>query len=247
MEELSVLPGTWQIPRSLRRRVGERPGRQRVIFEEEHLLLVLHQPPRAGEKQRRGRYLWRKPDGSWTASDSGDGPSVLSKHLAEYSAALQQYDLLEERAESAREYFAVIEGVLPLLRSTSHLHQVLQEARKLVPDDRGLINYRDQAYELERTADLLYAAAKNGLDFEIARRSEEEARSSRQMARAAHRLNILVALFFPLATLCGVLSVNLDESLARPLELALLLVCGLAFGALLAVFVTRRREKASDR
>jgi len=245
MEERSVLPPTWQIPKSLRQRVGERPGRQRVIFEEGHLLLVLHQPPRPGEMQRRGRYFWRKPDGSWTASDSGDGPSVLTRHLAEYSAALQQYDLQEERAESASEYFAVIEGVMPLLRSTTHLHQALQDARKLVPEDRGLINYRDQAYELERTADLLYAAAKNGLDFEIARRSEEEARSSRQMARAAHRLNVLVALFFPLATLCAVLSVNLDESLARPAELSLLVVGGVAFGALLAVFVTRRREKSS--
>ena len=65
------------------------------------------------------------------------------------------------------------------------------------------------------------------------------------MARAAHRLNVLVALFFPLATLCAVLSVNLDESLARPAELSLLVVGGLAFGALLAAFVTRRREKSS--
>lgn len=240
MEERSVLPPTWQLPKALRQRVGERPGRQRVIFEEGHLLLVLHQPPRAGEMQRRGRYFWRKPDGSWTASDSGDGPTVLTRHLTEYSNALQQHELQEERAESASEYFAVIEGVQPLLRATTHLHQVLQEARKLVPEDRGLINYRDQAYELERTADLLYTAAKNGLDFEIARRSEEEARASRQMARAAHRLNVLVALFFPLATLCAVLSVNLDESLARPTELGVLVLCGLAFGALLAVFVTRR-------
>jgi hypothetical protein len=241
MDERSVLPPTWQIPKSLRQRVGERPGRQRVIFEEGHLLLVLHQPPKAGEMQRRGRFFWRKPDGSWTASDSGDGPSVLTRHLADYSAALQQYELQEERASSASEYFAVIEGVQPLLRSTTHLHQVLQEARKLVPEDRGLINYRDQAYDLERTADLLYVAAKNGLDFEIARRSEEEAHASRKMARAAHRLNVLVALFFPLATLCAVLSVNLDESLARPMELGVLVVGGMVFGALLAVFVTRRK------
>ena len=71
----------------------------------------------------------------------------------------------------------------------------LQEARKLVPDDRDLINLRDRAYEIERTADLLYNTAKNAMDFTIAVRAEEESRASRRMAVSAHRLNILAAFF----------------------------------------------------
>ena len=44
----------------------------------------------------------------------------------------------------------MLESLLPLHRTTAHLHQVLQEARKVIPDDRDLINFRDLAYELER-------------------------------------------------------------------------------------------------
>ncbi|TVP99203.1 MAG: hypothetical protein EA381_10550 [Planctomycetaceae bacterium] len=235
----SALPGVWQIPASIRSRVGDSAGRQRVIFEESHLLLVLHHPPQAGVMQRQGRFLWRRPDGQWTSSDGGDGPAVLAKHLDDYAKSINRYDQLEEKAATADEYFAVIEGLLPLIRSTSHLHQVMQEARKLIPDDRGLINARDQAYELERTVDLLYSAAKNGLDFEVAKKAGEEARSSRNMARSAHRLNILAAFFFPLATASSVLGMELETARETWLQAATVVAAGLLGGSLLALFVAR--------
>lgn len=164
---------------------------------------------------------------------------MLAKHLEDYSRSIRRFDQLEEKASTADEYFAVIEGLLPLIRSTSHLHQVLQEARKLIPDDRGLINARDQAYELERTVDLLYSAAKNGLDFEVAKRAGEEARASRNMARSAHRLNILAAFFFPLATASSVLGMELEAaSQTWPVSVGVV-AAGLLVGSLLALYVGR--------
>lgn len=53
----SALPGTWQVPASIRSRIGDSAGRQRVIFEESHLVLVLHHPPKPGDLQRIGRFL----------------------------------------------------------------------------------------------------------------------------------------------------------------------------------------------
>lgn len=244
IETVSPLPRTWDIPAALRYRLSDRTGRQRAIFEQGHLLLVLHQPPKRDELERRGRFLWRKPDGTWICNEGKSGPGALAQHLDEYSRAIHLYDLQEERAANATAYFDVIDGLSPLLRSTSHLHQVLQEARKLVPEDRILIHCRDQAYELERTVELLYANAKNGLDYEIAKRAEEEARSSRQMARSAHRLNILAAFFFPLATISGVLGIDLDApwgqfpGVLQPVLLGLVLV-GLFAGAVLAWIVSR--------
>jgi len=246
VENSSVLPFTWQLPKSIRARVGDSPGRQRVIVEEGHLLLVLHKPPMDNTSSRYGRFLWRRPDGNWAASDGGDGPAVLAKHLGEYGEAIQRFDFLEEQAASAQQYFAVIEGLLPLIRSTAHLHQVLQEARKLTPDDRGLINSRDQAYELERTVELLYNNAKNGLDFEIAKRAEEEAVASRAMARSAHRLNVLAAFFFPLATASSVLGMDLDNITHTRTTTIVVVSIGLVVGTVLASFVTRQGRERND-
>ena len=239
IESVSPLPRTWEIPAKIRGRVSDRAGRQRAIFEDGHLLLVLHHPPQPGERQRRGRYFWRKPDGVWTVHDGSSGPGSLAEHLKQYGEAVHRFDLQEERAEGASAYFDVIDGVVPLVRATHNLYQVLQEARRLVPDDRRLISARDQAYELSRTAELLQAAAKNGLEFEIARRAEEEAESSRQMARSAYRLNILAALFFPLATITSVLGINLNGPWGTFPMLAAIISGGLLTGLLLAWAITR--------
>jgi hypothetical protein len=233
------LPLTWKVPASIRARVGDSAGRQRAIFEEGHLLLVLHQPPKVGDTHRVGRFLWRNPQGNWSASDGGDGPSVLNKHLGGYAALIATFDQQEEDAHSSEAYFLVIEGLLPLVRSTSHLYQVLQDARKLVPEDRNLINARDQAYDLERTVDLLYTSAKNGLDFEIAKRAEEEAISSRAMARSTHRLNVLAGFFFPLATISSVMGIDAENySPAQWANLGLVIAGGLAIGLILVIFIT---------
>lgn len=245
MESTGSLPLTWKIPKSLRARVGDTAGRQRVIFEEDHLLLVFHRAPETDDIHRVGRFLWRTADGAWSASDGGDGPAVLMKHVGEYAALIARFDQQEENANTAEEYFLVIGGLLPLIRSTAHMHQVLQEARKLTPDDRGLINARDKAYELERTVDLLYTSAKNGLDFEIAKRGEEEAIASRAMARSGHRLNVLAGFFFPLATISSVM--GMDMSNLSPTEwsrMGVIVLAGLTVGVVLALFITRQRFEA---
>ncbi len=242
MEPRTVLPATWDVPKVFRERLGDKAGRQRAMFSDGHLLLVLHQPPGAEETNRRGRFIWRKPDGSWTSSDLGGGTAALTKHLAEYAEAIQVLDLREENAKSAIDYFGVLEGLAPLLRATAHLHSALQEARKQVPNDRSIINFRDQAYELERNAELLYTNTKNSLDFEMARTAEEETRASRRMAASAHRLNNLVAFFFPLATLSAVFGVNMlngFEQIPPPIPIAVLVLSGLAIGAMLAYAINR--------
>jgi len=43
----SILPTSWDIPQSIRRRLGNRVGRQRSMSADGHLLLVMHAPPDA--------------------------------------------------------------------------------------------------------------------------------------------------------------------------------------------------------
>lgn len=241
MAAKSLLPPAWDVPAAFRQRLGDSVGKQRLMHADGHLLLVLHRPPKVDETQRVGRYFWRKPDGTWQGCEPGGRSISLAGHFAEFHDAVEKLDRSEEQANSAHDYFAVISALGPLHRTVRNLHKVLQEARDAVPEDRELINQRDRAYELERNTELLHTDAKNGLDFAVARQAEKQAASSHRMAVSAHRLNLLAAFFFPLATVATVLGVNLRhgwEELQPPYPFLLMLGAGLFFGLILALFVS---------
>jgi Mg2+ and Co2+ transporter CorA len=238
-----LLPPGWEVPQAFRDRLGDKVGRQRAMMADGHLLLVLHAPPKPEDDERVGRLFWRTPEGKWSSSDFVKGVAALEQHLAEYEEVLDRLDEAEDHANSADALFTVLEHLTPLHRSVRNLHQVMQEARKMVPADRDLINLRDWAYDIERTAELLFNEVKNSLDFAVARRAEEQARSSQRMATAAHRLNVLAAFFFPIATLSAVFGVNLEhglETLHGPYLFLGLIAIGVITGALLLGFVTSR-------
>jgi Mg2+ and Co2+ transporter CorA len=215
------------------------------MFADGHLLLVVHLPPGPDDDHRQGRFLWRKPDGTWASNDLGSNQNVVNRHLDQYAEAIQACDEREEQASTAEAHFAVLDRLAPIHRAARHLHQVLQEARQLVPEDRSLINYRDRAYEIERTAELLHTDTKNALDVLSARKAEEQAQASHRMAISAHRLNMLVAFFFPLATLSGILGVNLQHGLefvAPPFLFLAFLAAGLISGLILMAFVSANQR-----
>lgn len=237
-----LLPLTWNVPEIFRQRLGSTIGKQRTMDAEGHLLLVVHQPPMAGENSRRGRLLWRDPAGNWRGSDTGSGIVAVRKHLEQFAEKIAEYDKAEEAAMNADDYLPLLEGLSPLLRTVRNLEQVMQEARKLVPEDRNLIDFRDQAYELARTADLLYTDAKNGMEVAIVRRAEQQAHASERAAIAAGRFNLLVAFFFPIGTLAGIFGMNVQtgfEDVPPPWPVITLVLVGLACGSMLALHINR--------
>jgi hypothetical protein len=246
METKNLLPRVWEVPQVFRDRLGSSVGRQRAMAADGHLLLVLHVPPEPDEVTRQGRFLWRKPDGTWTSNDLGGGSQVVAKHLDQFAKAIHDCDVWEEQAKTAEDYFAVLERLAPIQRSARNLHTVLQEARELCPDDRELINHRDRAYEIERTVELLQTETKNSLDLLIARRADEQAKASRRMAASAHRLNLLAAFFFPLAALSGILGVNLVhgfETFQPPLPFLAFVAASVISGLILVSFVAAARRE----
>jgi hypothetical protein len=234
----SALPASWDLPAEFRERVGEKVGRQRAMIADGHLLLVLHRVPTSDESERRGRFLWRKPEGQWQSSDFGPGAGALGKHLTEYSEVIEEFDEQERQAGSVAAYQSVLEGMAPIYRTVRNLHAALQDARQSMPDDRDLINARDRAYELERSAELLVGEVRNSIQFSIARKAEEQADTAHQMAVSAHRLNLLAAFFFPIAALTAIFGTNLTHPLEQyvPPPYAFFLVIGAGFvlGLLLA-------------
>lgn len=163
-------------------------------------------------------------------------------HLGRYSKKLDEYDGLEAKALRADDYLPVLEGLAPIVRSMRNLLETLEEARKAIPDDRTIIDHRDKAYELSRQADLLYEDAKNSMDVAVVRRADEQAAASHQMSIAAHRLNMLAAMFFPFATLGAIFGTTLTDNWSwrdSPLPFILFLIVGLLIGGFLAKFVSR--------
>jgi hypothetical protein len=208
-----LLPHTWTVPDRFRARLGAQAGRQRAMLHEGHLLLILHDTPGADETERRASFFWRAPDGSWksTGAAAKGGVQALRGHLDTFTAAAHALEERVEKASRAADYFAVLQEVAPLLRAARNQHKALQEAREGCPDDKDLIALRDQSGDAERTLELVHVDAKNGLDFTVAKRAEEQAELAEQINRSSHRLNLLAALFLPISALGSVLGVNLEH------------------------------------
>ena len=246
MQRNSILPATWDVPQVFRDRLGSRVGRQRVMVADEQMLLLLHAPPGPDQDERKARFFWRKSDGTWASDHLGNGLGALSKHLDQYEKQIDELENAEEQAQSSIDHFGVLENLAPLHRAIRNLHVVLQEARKQRPDAHELIDLRDRAYGLERIAELLATGTKNSLDFEIAKRSEEQANASERMALSAHRLNLLAAFFFPLATLTAIFGMEIRSGLERlpePHTFAAVIGSGLFMGVFLMWYVRINRNE----
>jgi len=208
-----LIPRTWDLPPALRDRLGETVGKQRCMLHQGHLLLVLHEVPKPGDATRLGRLFWRRPDGTWDASQGGSGVAGLVRHLDEFAKVV---DGLEDRlgeALSASEIHAVVQAASPLARTVRNLQKALQEARDGVPTDRELIIARDRAYDLERAAELLYHDAGAALQFAVARQAEEQTRAAYRLAEASHHLNLLAAVALPLVTVASVFGMNVSSGI----------------------------------
>ena len=108
------LPDGWEVPQAFRDRLGVRVGAQRAMIADGHLLLVLHEPPESGETERKSRFFWRQPDGTWSSKGLSTGAQALRKHFDQYAAMLDALDEEEERASNSDHLFAIVRSLAPL-------------------------------------------------------------------------------------------------------------------------------------
>jgi len=237
----SLLPTAWQIPSSIRNRLGREAGPQRAMLEDGHLLLILHEAPEPDAVERTPAFFWRKPNGEWQARRNAMPSGSLTDFLKSYEKRLLSAEAVESRAATAAEHHAVLEGVAPVLRATRGVHRALQEAREMVKEDPELINHRDRAAALERTAELLLQDAQFGLSYIAARQSEAQAESARRMAATGHRLNVLAALFLPLTAVASVLGMDVHSGIPDSQQNFWLIVAGAVTLGLLVALAIRRK------
>jgi len=242
MNSCPLIPADWELPTVLRFRLGHGPGRQRVLEADGHLLVVLHELPQSHQPERIGLLFWREPDGDWHSSLPGAGAAGVEQHLQTYAQAIDRLTEAVEAASNSEACFKVLGQLSPLARAVRNMYTTLQEARKLRTEDAQLLDWRDKAYDLSRGVELLQDDAQTALNFEVAHQAEIQAESSHQMATSAHRLNVLAAFFFPLATLAAVLGANLQNVLpgvSHRVSLIIMLALGLLLGGGLTYLITR--------
>lgn len=224
--------------------MGPEPGRQRLMDEEGHLLLILHQVPQASDDEVRTAVLfWRQPDGTWKSTPQPGGLSALEEHLKAYREKIHALDHAVESATNPTNYFEVMQEVQPILRSTRHLLNVLQGARQARKDESALIGLRDTAAVLERAIELVAGDAKAGMDFTLAQSAQEQSLAAHRSNVEARRLNRLVAFFFPLATLVSFFSMENPGRVLQSGDSWVVVLAGVLFGALVLFVVTRGKSE----
>ncbi len=235
------VPKLWNLPDAIRRRLGDEAGRQRLMDEEGHVLLILHAPPRPDDDEVRTPALfWQNPQGEWKSSPAAGGLAALQELLAGYRTIIGELDEKVDTARAPREYFEVMRAMNPLQRSCRNLLRTLEEVRKARPDERSLIVLRDQAVSLDRAVELVANDARSGMEFSVAESGEREAQQSQQATEEARRLNRLVAFFFPVATLAAIFGMNQPGGILALPEFWLVIGAGVALGWLVRSMIGRK-------
>lgn len=238
-----IIPPNWTLPEAIRIRLGKNTyGRQRVIAEGGHVLLVLHQPPGADDSKREGVLFWRQPSGEWQASRGGTGPGALKRHIQSFSELETKLTEQFEAAGDMKELFDLVEALTPLARSARNMHAAVQDAREVIKGDPFIIEMRDLAYEAERNLDLLLEDVRLGIQYRTAREEEKQAKAGQEALRASHRLNVLASLFLPVTALASVFGMNFVHPLddKNSLHWWVVLGAGIVFGFGVKSWVTAK-------
>jgi hypothetical protein len=113
---------SWQLPTRIDARLGDKTyGRQRTIYEDEHLLIILHTPPDPETHKREAWVFLRKPNGSlmWNGQDTGE--EKLKRLLKTYAGLYDKLDDAEDDAQTAADLLVVLEALAPLNRASTNL------------------------------------------------------------------------------------------------------------------------------
>ncbi|MDP9603118.1 UNVERIFIED_ORG: hypothetical protein J2W38_002907 [Variovorax paradoxus] len=202
----------WELPAEMQQRLGSSSyGAQRVIHEQGHLMVILHEPPAGTGSERKSAVFLRKPDGTWLHKGNNPGERALGKLIESYRASLATFEVRHEAAENSEALFQILGPLIPLARAASNMQATLQSAREAVPEDAMITDLRDRAVEIVRGLELLLADTRMSLDYRLAHAAEQQARAANEVSRAQHKLNTIAALTFPLMAVGAAFGMNLHS------------------------------------
>ena len=237
MEQKITIPHNRHIPTSISARISEIPGTQRCLEADGHLVLILHKLPTPFDPQRYPRLFWRSPDGTWASNDLGAGINALQRHVTEFNDWVLKLEEKETRATSPEEYFQIRHELTPIYRAAQNMSATISRGYEMFPDDRGLLACRNLAATVARTGELLKEDATYGLEYFMAKQAESQ-------ALAAHRLNLIAAIFFPMLAFASIFGMNLEHGFEHkaPWLFWLFVASGIVIGMVMKFLVFRTNK-----
>lgn len=245
-------PKVWDLPSEIRRRLTDRSVRQRTLVAGEHVLMALHEAPKARTSDRKVAYFWKNAQGEWFFSGRGAGLAPLRMMIDAYEAAVEELEAVRNADPDTRGLYRILEHATPLLRAARNLFDALERARVAITDPsqrQPLERPADRMSDVIRAAELLRDDARHALDYEIARESRVQSQVNREQARAAHRLNVLAAIFLPLGTIAAAFGMNISHGLETgpPWIFWLVTSAGAALGIGLSGYILGFKRQNVDR
>ncbi len=236
------IPADWQVPTQITNRLGERPGRQRPMFHEGHLILILHKVPIGRTPERSAVFFYRNPEGTWFSTARGSGIAALIQHMEAYEKAVDSLEDRMPKAKDATGFYEILQAVQPIHQASANMHAALQNAREEAGPDKTLITMRDRAAEIDRAAALIHEEARNAMDYNLAMQAERQARHAQQVEIASHRLNVIAAIFLPVMALASLFGMNLPSGFENggPWYFWGILIIGICMGVIVTMAATKR-------
>lgn len=204
----------WTLPQSIENRLGVYSyGNQRTIFEENHLLIILHDIPQPEKNQVDDHVFLVKPDLSLWYNGYENGKYEMNSLLEEYKKAYEELDAKATEAKTAKDFFLILERLLPITRKVKQLAKTLQTAREQVPNFLEMIAFRDWGAELQQNFDVLLADCKLSLDFRVAQQTEQQVLDTNASIKAQNKLNLMASFTFPVMAVSTIFGMNLTNGL----------------------------------
>lgn len=212
-EEHAYLPAHFDPGEEVLDQLGRRPGHQRVLEGSGELLVIVHEVPQAGVREREALFFWKTRRDGWRSREVPGGLKGLQELLERYAAVIDNLEEDLELAEKGQQLYEILKHSLPLCRSLRNLVGVLEAVLAMDEGDREILVLRDRARELERAGELLHADAQNALSYFRTESAEEQAEAAQRTDRATMRLNLLAAAFLPLIGLTGLFGMNVRNGM----------------------------------
>jgi len=235
---------SWDLPQAIVDRLGPNTyGSQRNIFEEDNLLIILHKLPSDQDNEREHQVFWLRPDQEMWCNGQSNGKFEMHALLDSYQKEFDALELGIAKAKKAKDFFDVIERLVPIHRAMKNLAKTLIESRKIVEQNSYILEMRDWAVDLQRSYEVLLADGKLALEFRIAQKAEEQVEKTNHALNAQNKLNTIAAFTFPIMALAAIFGMNLIHGLETQPTYVFwsVLVGSLAIGIFVKIWLFRKR------